>query len=105
MMPLSARFQTTCRRSRGTILIVAMWIVLVLAGLALLLARSMRVELAASANSVAARIGKAAFLAPEIDTSPSRALPPTIASLSTADLGLRNTRHCERARDSSGVRV
>ena len=41
-------------KSRGTILIVAMWIVLVLAGLALVLARSMRVEIAASANRVAA---------------------------------------------------
>ena len=43
-----------CRRhERGTVLIVTMWIVLVLAGLVLVFARSMRVEAIASANYVA----------------------------------------------------
>ena len=37
-----------------------------------------------SASNVAARIGSAAFFAPEIRTSPSSGLPPTIASLSMA---------------------
>jgi hypothetical protein len=36
-----------------------------------------------SASSVAARIGSAAFFAPEICTSPSRRVPPVITSLST----------------------
>ena len=41
------------KRSSGTVLIVAMWIVLVLAGLVLVFGRAMRVEVAASANHVA----------------------------------------------------
>jgi len=42
------------KRINGTVLIVAMWIVVVLAGLVLVFGRSMRVEMAASANHVAA---------------------------------------------------
>jgi len=42
------------RRARGTVLIVTMWILLVLAGLVLVLARTMRVEGDRSANGVAA---------------------------------------------------
>ena len=42
------------RRRRGTVLIVTMWILLVLAGLVLVLARAMRVEGDCSANEVAA---------------------------------------------------
>ncbi len=38
---------------RGTVLIVTMWIVLVLAGLVLVFARTIRVEAIASANQVA----------------------------------------------------
>ena len=41
------------RRSKGTVLIVAMWIVLALAGLVLVFARAMRIELTAAANHVA----------------------------------------------------
>ncbi|MFH0965929.1 MAG: type II secretion system protein GspK [Planctomycetota bacterium] len=41
------------RRTRGTVLIAAMWIVLVLAGLVLVFARVSRVEVAATANHVA----------------------------------------------------
>lgn len=41
------------RRAAGTVLIVTIWIVLVLAGLALVFARSMRVAAAVSANQVA----------------------------------------------------
>ena len=41
------------RQRRGTVLIVAMWIVLVLAGLTLVFARNSRVEALASANHVA----------------------------------------------------
>ncbi len=41
------------RRHPGTVLIVAMWVVLVLAGLVLVFARTMRVEAIASANHVA----------------------------------------------------
>lgn len=41
------------KRSGGTVLILTMWIVLVLAGLVLVFCRAMRVELAASANHVA----------------------------------------------------
>src|SRR5690606_9522008 len=37
-----------------------------------------------SASRVAARMGKAAFFAPEMRTSPSRRLPPVICSLSIA---------------------
>jgi len=44
---------TPCRR-RGTVLIVTIWVVLVLAGLALVFARSMRVAAIVSANEVAA---------------------------------------------------
>jgi len=44
----------TRKRSSGTVLIVVMWIVLVLAGLALVFGRAMRVEILASANHVAA---------------------------------------------------
>src|SRR5574340_853143 len=39
---------------RGTILIVTMWIVLVLAGLVLVLARSMKVQAVVSANGLSA---------------------------------------------------
>src|SRR5262249_46136776 len=39
-----------------------------------------------SASNVAARIGSAAFFAPEIRTSPSRRVPPTMTSLSKRDL-------------------
>jgi len=42
------------RARRGTVLIITMWIVLVLASLVLVLSRAMRVELACSANEVAA---------------------------------------------------
>ncbi len=41
------------RRDRGTVLIVTMWIVLVMAGLVLVLARTVRVADQASANRVA----------------------------------------------------
>src|SRR5262245_1752780 len=41
-------------------------------------------ETGPSASSVAARIGNAAFLAPEIRTSPSSGVPPCICSLSMA---------------------
>src|SRR5512142_2647592 len=41
-------------RAAGTVLIVTIWVVLVLAGLALVFARSMRVAAIASANQVAA---------------------------------------------------
>lgn len=44
----------THRRRRGSILIIALWIVMVLAGTVLVFARSMRVEATASANTVAA---------------------------------------------------
>src|ERR1700752_2556111 len=40
-------------------------------------------ETVPSASSVAARIGSAAFLAPEMRTSPSSGTPPWICSLST----------------------
>jgi type II secretory pathway component PulK len=43
-----------CGRPRGTILIVTIWVVLVLAGLALVFARSVRVAALVSANQVAA---------------------------------------------------
>ncbi len=46
-------YKHTGRASRGTVLIVAMWIVLVLAGLVLVFARAVRVETTASANRVA----------------------------------------------------
>ena len=49
----SARIPSHTRRDTGTVLIVAMWVVLVLAGLVLVFARAMRVEAAASANAVA----------------------------------------------------
>jgi len=62
-------------RSNGTVLIVAMWIVVVLAGLVLVFGRSMRVEMAASANHVAALQADAAaqgalqFVLAEVDGS------------------------------------
>jgi type II secretory pathway component PulK len=46
-------FEHGCRRTDGTILIVTIWVVLVLAGLALVFARSMRVSAAVAANQVA----------------------------------------------------
>jgi len=48
------------RRDRGTVLIVAMWVTLVLAGLVLVFTRAMRVEAIASANYVAALQARAA---------------------------------------------
>ena len=42
------------RQGRGTVLIVTMWVVLVLAGLVLVFARTVRVEAIASANHLAA---------------------------------------------------
>jgi len=46
--------QSDSRQPAGTVLIVTIWIVLVLAGLALVFARSMRVASAVAANQVAA---------------------------------------------------
>ena len=45
-----------------------------------------------SASSVAARIGSAAFLAPEMRTSPSSGTPPWICSLSTTRIPARPAR-------------
>lgn len=59
--------------SRGTILIATMWIVLVLAGLVLVFARRMRVEVLASANQLAAAQaewvarGALAFMIAQVD--------------------------------------
>ena len=49
-----AKQRTLPHRAKGTVLIVTIWVVLVLAGLALVFARSMRVAAAVSANHVAA---------------------------------------------------
>ena len=49
-----AKRRTLPHRVKGTVLIVTIWVVLVLAGLALVFARSMRVAAAVSANHVAA---------------------------------------------------
>jgi len=49
------------RHDRGTVLIVTMWVMLVLAGLVLVFARSMRVEAIASANHVASLQAHAAL--------------------------------------------
>jgi len=60
-------------RRRGTVLIVSMWIVLVIAGLVLVFARTVRVEAIASANQVAALQAEAAargalqFVLAEVD--------------------------------------
>jgi len=51
MRPTTAKWNS--RPRNGTVLIVVMWIVLVLAGLVLVFARAMRVELIASANHLA----------------------------------------------------
>src|ERR1035441_8266639 len=45
-----------------------------------------------SANSAPARMGSVAFLAPEMRTSPSSAMPPVICSLSTAGGALPRAR-------------
>jgi len=50
---LSAIINDGKKQPGGTVLIVAMWIVLILAGLVLVFGRAMRVELGASANHVA----------------------------------------------------
>jgi len=49
------RVSTDCGYTqKGTVLIVAMWVMLVLAGLVMVFARGMRVETIASANQLAA---------------------------------------------------
>jgi type II secretory pathway component PulK len=53
MKKLMTRTFQRCCRTNGTILIVTIWVVLVLAGLALVFARSMRVSAAIAANHVA----------------------------------------------------
>ena len=53
MKPRTTGQSGTQRRASGTVLIVTLWIVLVLSGLALVFARSMRVAAAVSANQVA----------------------------------------------------
>jgi type II secretory pathway component PulK len=53
MKKLTSRQFTSIHRTKGTILIVTIWVVLVLAGLALVFARSMRVAAIVSANHVA----------------------------------------------------
>ena len=64
------------RQSSGTVLIVAMWVVLVLAGLALVFARAMRVEVGAAANQVAGlqadAVAQAAvqFVLSQVDNTP-----------------------------------
>ena len=52
-MRQAARQSASALREDGTVLIVTIWVVLVLAGLALVFARSMRVAVAVSANHVA----------------------------------------------------
>ena len=60
-------------RRRGTVLVVAMWIIVVLAGMVLVFGRSMRVEALAAANRLAANQaewvarGALAFLMAEVD--------------------------------------
>jgi len=89
------RFHADNRRDRtcGTILIVAMWIVLVLAGLVLIFARAMRVEAAASANHVAAlqagavAQGALQFALFEIDGSDGAYTPVTGASFEAVQVG------------------
>ena len=56
MMPFTPAYE---QRTRGTVLIVTMWVVLVLAGLVLVFTRAMRVEGMASANYVATRQAEA----------------------------------------------
>ena len=51
---LNLRLPRFLNVARGSVLIVTMWIVLVLAGLVLVFSRSMRVEAIASANYVSA---------------------------------------------------
>src|SRR5215467_8182811 len=48
-----------------------------------------------SASSAPARIGRVAFLAPEMRTSPSRAAPPWICSLSILLLAGRRLVRCQ----------
>ena len=50
-----------------------------------------------SASSAPARIGSVAFLAPEIRTSPSSAMPPVICSLSTATPLMHRGSHDRRS--------
>jgi len=74
---MTAQANTTrkgARRDRGTVLIVTIWVVLVLAGLALVFARSMRVAAIVSANHVASL---------EAECVAAGALEYVIAQLST----------------------
>lgn len=74
------------RRERGTVLIVSMWVVLVLAGVVLVFARSMRVEGIASANHVASlqadavARGALQFVLAQVDGS--QGAPPSAADVS-----------------------
>jgi len=84
-------FGTT--RSRGTVLILTMWIVLILAGLVLVFGRAMRVEVSASANHVAALQAEAVaqgalrFLVSQVDGTDGNYVPDAGTSFEAVPVG------------------
>jgi len=90
---LQVRFNSMRRRSRGTVLIVAMWIVLVLAGLVLVFARTVRVEVAMSANHAAGLAaesvarGALAFVMSRVDGTNGAYTPDTDVSFEAVQVG------------------
>jgi type II secretory pathway component PulK len=80
-------------RSNGTVLIVVMWIVLVLAGLLLVFARTMRVELIASANHVAELQAESAaraalqYVLSQVDGTDGALLPLPAAGYEAVQVG------------------
>ena len=84
------RYVTSPRRE-GTVLIVAMWVVLVLAGLVLVFARAMRVEAIASANQVASQQaqciaqGALRFVLANVETDPASACDLPCENLKIGD--------------------
>ena len=78
---------------RGTVLIVTMWVVLVLAALVLVFARSMRVELLASANQLASAQaeciarGALAFVIAQVDGTDGTRRPDADVSCEAVPVG------------------
>jgi type II secretory pathway component PulK len=81
------------RRARGTVLIVTMWTVLVLVGLMLVFARTVRVEAIASANAVAGQqarsvaTGALQYLLAQVDKTEGSVPSETDVSCEEVELG------------------
>lgn len=90
---LISPLRSSRERRRGTVLIVAMWVTLVLAGIVLVFARAIRVEIAASANHVssvqaeAVAQGALRFVMAQVDGTDGEYTPDETVSFEAVEVG------------------